>query len=179
MGTPAPYYLAVGQNQPSKGHALALRAFAAASSPEAHLVFLQRVRSGDELQTLAQRLKISERVHFVSEIDEDDYMTLLRSAKALLQPSLAEGFGMPALEALSCAVPVIASDIPALREVLGGAGLHAKAGDWRSLARQLEGLEDPAMEKTLREQGPRQARRFTWDECASQVTRAYEMALGV
>lgn len=178
LGFDAPYYLVVGQNQPSKGHALALRAFAAARSADVRLVFLQRVRPGAELCALAEKLKVANRVHFVPEIKEVEYRTLLRSAKALLQPSLAEGFGMPALEALSCGVPVIASDIPALKEVLGGMGLHSRAGDWRSLAYRLEELNDePAKAEELRLRGPLRARQFSWDDCAGQVVRAYEVAL--
>lgn len=175
VGFDAPYYLLVGQNQPSKGHPLALRAFAEAAPKDSHLVYLQRVRPGGELKALADELGVGERVHFMPETSEDEYLRLLQSAKALLQPSLAEGFGMPALEALACGTPVIASDIAPLVEVLGGAGLHSKAGDWRSLANAIRTLEDD--DSDWKRLGPEQAARFSWDHAAEQVARAYAMAL--
>lgn len=171
------YFLVAGQNQPSKGHALAVRAFAEAAQPHDRLVLLQRTLPGRGLGALVDSLGISDRVTFLTEVAEQDFVSLLQGAKALLQPSLAEGFGMPALEALASGCPVIASDIPPLVEVLGGAGLHAHAGDVRSLAAAIRQLEDRTLRDELRARGVERARAYNWDETARIVADVYKQAL--
>lgn len=176
VGEDTTYYLVVGQNQASKGHAIAVRAFAAV--PSTHkLVLLQRRRPGHGLARLVQELNIEDRVQWLSEVNEADLVCLLQNAYALLQPSLAEGFGMPALEAMSCGCPVIASDIPPLVEVLGGAGLHARAGDVEALAEAIKKMNDPSLRAALSEKSARFAERFSWQETAETALAVYRQVL--
>ncbi|MGB5266700.1 MAG: glycosyltransferase family 1 protein, partial [Polyangiales bacterium] len=172
VGEDTTYYLVVGQNQASKGHAIAVRAFAAV--PSTHkLVLLQRRRPGRGLARLVQELNIEDRVQWLCEVNETDLVCLLQNAYALLQPSLAEGFGMPALEAMSCGCPVIASDIPPLVEVLGGAGIHARAGDVEGLAEAIKKMNDPSLRAALSEKSARSAERFSWQETAETALTIY------
>ncbi|NNE18366.1 MAG: glycosyltransferase family 4 protein [Myxococcales bacterium] len=177
VGKDTTYYLVVGQNQASKGHAIAVRAFAAAHSTH-KLVLLQRRRPGDGLVKLVQELGIEDRVQWLSEVDEMALVCLLQNAHALLQPSLAEGFGMPALEAMSCGCPVIASDIPPLVEVLGGAGMHVRAGDASALAKAIEKMNDPSLRAELSEKSVRSAKRFSWQQTAETALTIYRQVLG-
>ena len=177
VGKDTTYYLVVGQNQASKGHAIAVRAFAAV--PSTHkLVLLQRRRPGHGLARLVRDLDIEDRVQWLSEVSETDLVCLLQNAYALLQPSLAEGFGMPALEAMSCACPVIASDIPPLVEVVGNAGIHARAGDVEAFAQAIKMMNDASLRAALSEKSVRSAKRFSWEQTAETALAVYRQVLG-
>lgn len=174
LGFDAPYFLVVGQNQPSKGHPLALRAFAGVGLSEHRLVFVQRLEVGRGLHRLALRLGLADRVHFSPSLPLERLVALYQSATALLQPSLAEGFGLPALEAMACGTPVIAHDIPALREVLGGAGCLVEVGDIAGLSAALRRVAlEPAFSSELRQRGVERARAFSWDRAAELTWQVY------
>ena len=110
-------------------------------------------------------------------LPQDDLVRVVAGATALVFPSWYEGFGLPALEALACGTPVVASDLPALREVLGDQADLVAPGDPAALAGALARvLEDPGGE------GARAARRtraagFTWENCAQATLGAYHLAL--
>src|SRR5690606_15764829 len=95
--------------------------------------------------------------------------------KVFVYPSLAEGFGMPPLEAMASGVPVITSNSTALPEVVGDAGLTFDPGDAQALARHLQALlEDPSLRERCRERGLAQARGYTWEAAASVLRQAFE-----
>lgn len=174
-GVSGPYFLVVGQNQPSKAHEVALRAFAAvASEVEQRLVLVQRLEPGRGLHRLAQELGVTERVSFVPGLKLEQLLSVFQAATALLQPSLAEGFGLPALEAMACGCPVLASDIAPLREVLGAAGTFTAPGDVPELAHAMRALSrDGARQSELRARGLAQAKTFSWDETAALTWQVY------
>jgi glycosyltransferase involved in cell wall biosynthesis len=176
VGSDAPFYLVVGKNEPYKAHELALTAFAAGAAPEERLVLVQRTSSGRGLSQRASELGIRDRVRWLPDLKLEDLIVLLQSARALLQPSLVEGFGLPALEAIACGCPVIASDTPALVEVLGGAGLHAALGNASDLAQQIRRMQDPVLRRELSARGLERARDFDWDRTAKATLEVYEEA---
>ena len=177
LNSDAPFFLVLGRNQPSKGHALAVRAFAGAAVAGERLVLGERQHSGRGLGRLASELGVADRIHWIGAVPEDDVIVLIQSARALLQPSLAEGFGMPALEAMACGCPVIASDIPPLREVLGGAGVYVKPGDTIDLGRALRLVADEAgRREEMRGHGLERAKLFSWERTARETLEAYREA---
>lgn len=174
LGIHGKYFLLVGQNQPSKGHEVALRAFAEAALPNAWLVMVQRLRTGSGLVKLARELGIGEKVRFVGELAQSDLVTIIQSATALLQPSTSEGFGLPALEAVACGCPVLASELPVFREVLDNAALYLPAGDvsaWAQVMRRV--MVDSRLERKMRLLGPSRALHFSWDRTAELTMKAY------
>lgn len=178
VGAHVTYYLVVGQNQASKGHALAVRAFA--QVPSNHkLVLVQRRQPGKGLARLVHEFGIEGRVRWLSEVSELELRCLLQNAHALLQPSFAEGFGMPALEAMACGCPVIASDIPPLVEVLAGAGLHARVGDMTSLAEAIARMNDHVLRDDLRARSIERAREYSWDDSAEVTVAVYRGVLRI
>jgi glycosyltransferase involved in cell wall biosynthesis len=88
----------------------------------------------------------------------------------LAVPSLAEGFGLGLLEAMAAGVPVVHTDVPALVEVAGGAGITVPRGDAVALAAGLrEVLESPTVAAKLTRSGRARAKAFTWRRAAEAV----------
>ncbi len=104
---------------------------------------------------------------------------LMAGAAVLACPSGAEGFGLPPLEGLALGVPVVASDIPVHREILGDAAVFAKPGDVSALAEALRrALADTGLSAGLRRAGPERAARFTWGRCAAETVAVYARVAG-
>ncbi len=103
---------------------------------------------------------------------------LYREASMVVLPSLDEGFGLPALEAMTIGVPVVVSSRGALPEVVGDAGLIVDPDDVEGLAGAMDRLlSDPALARSCSAAGIGQARRFNWDASAARLMRAYEAAV--
>ena len=99
-----------------------------------------------------------------------DAPALYQNASVFVMPSLYEGFGMPVLEAMAGKTPVIASDIPVLREVGGDASLHFPTNDPGALAKQLERiLTDKAFAKKQVVLGTENLKRFSWQQVAKDL----------
>jgi len=99
---------------------------------------------------------------------------LYRGAIALVQPSLDEGFGLPALEAMACGTPVIASHAPALIEVTGDAALHVDAKSIDAIAdAMMRVMRDATLRATMIARGRARATVFTWRRCAEMTREIY------
>ncbi|HYQ18769.1 MAG TPA: glycosyltransferase family 1 protein [Polyangiaceae bacterium] len=176
IGARAPFFLVVGKNEPYKGHEVAIRAFAKSARDDELLVLIQRTSAGRGLLPLAERLGVAHRLRFLPTVTADELVSLLQSARALLQPSIVEGFGIPALEAMASGCPVVASDTPALSEVLAGAGLQAAVGDDDAFAAAMDRLRAPGVASELRARGLVRARDFDWQRTAHQTLAIYREA---
>ena len=102
---------------------------------------------------------------------------MVAGATALVIPSWYEGFGLPALEALACGTPVVASDLPALREVLGDQADLVPPGDPAALADALARMLDDPGDEDARAARRTRAAGFTWENCAQATLSAYRLAL--
>jgi glycosyltransferase involved in cell wall biosynthesis len=111
-------------------------------------------------------------------VDAADRERLYAGARALVLPSLDEGFGLTALEAMSAGVPVVASTRGSLPEVVGDAGVLVDPTDARALAGALERmLTDRRWATEHAEAGLRRARTFTWSGAAMTLRQAYREAV--
>jgi glycosyltransferase involved in cell wall biosynthesis len=113
-------------------------------------------------------------IHFTGYVEEQDKAALLSAADVFCFPSLHEGFGIPVLEAMQCGVPVLASDIPALREVCGDAAkfIPPKNTDaWKVALQKI--ISNDALREDLAERGTKQARKFSWEKCAKETIKAF------
>jgi len=110
---------------------------------------------------------------YLGYVPVSDLSALYSAAIALVSPSHVEGFGIPAVEAMQCGCPVIASDDPALREVCGGAAVHVACCDPSVLAAALQSV---ATDRTLREEltarGLARAAHFSWETAAGRFAEA-------
>jgi glycosyltransferase involved in cell wall biosynthesis len=182
-GTPLgaePFILAVGTLEPRKGHKVLISALAASGLAEVGLVFAGPTAGrADELKRLARQLGIGERLRILGRVDDALLAGLYRDAKLLCMPSFGEGFGLPVLEAMAAGLPVLASDLPAIREVADDAAVLVAPGDVDALAAAIRNLiGDQQLTTRLRENGHKRASAFTWDATAEATVRAYGAALG-
>jgi glycosyltransferase involved in cell wall biosynthesis len=105
---------------------------------------------------------------------DDALKALYKGAAALVYPSIYEGFGIPVCEAMSLGCPVICTPTSSLPEVAGTAAEYFDSGDAESLASAIDRvLTDGGRKEELRNAGLRQARRFSWDACASETAAVY------
>lgn len=115
-----------------------------------------------------------DRIRFLGYVDEAEKQRLLATASMLVIPSVEEGFGMPALEAMAAGLPVVAANRGALPEVIGEAGVLADVDTPDGLAAAMERvLFDAALREGLRQRGLEQARRFRWDQSAARLLDAF------
>jgi glycosyltransferase involved in cell wall biosynthesis len=111
-------------------------------------------------------------------LSDVDLRTVVAGASALVLPSRDEGFGLPVLEAMACDVPVVCSDIPALREVTGGCAGLVPYGDIDALVAALRtAVSDPHAVATSTARRAHAA-SFTWRRCAQRTLDAYRRATG-
>ena len=116
---------------------------------------------------VADHPPLAEHVHFTGYLDDAELVLLLNSAAALVFPSLWEGFGLPAVEALSCGAPVLASSRGSLPEVVGDAGLHFDPEDTLDIARVVSRFfDEPGLRERLAQAAVPRARMFTWEHAA-------------
>ncbi|MBI4589386.1 MAG: glycosyltransferase family 4 protein [Candidatus Rokubacteria bacterium] len=122
------------------------------------------------LEALVGRLEIQDRVTFAGFVEDEELLHLYNGADAVVLPSFDEGFGLPAIEAAACGVPVVASSTGALPELLEEAGLFVdpyRPPELLDALRRL--LKDGALRKELGERGLLRAREFSWERSAAQV----------
>ncbi len=179
---PQRYLLFVGAAQPRKGLDVLLQAYR--SQPGLPpLVLAGPAGWGPALPTSST----SSRVRPVGYLDDADLRCVVAGATALVLPSHDEGFGLPVLEAMAAGVPVVCSDLPALREVAGGLATLVPPADPAALASALatvvasEVASDGAGGDPGDDPGAAAARRahaacYSWQACAEATVRAYRKA---
>ena len=125
-----------------------------------------------------RRLGLERSAIFTGQIREQDKAALYSAATVYMFPSLYEGFGMTVLEAMACGTPVLTSNLSALPEVVGDAGVLVDPYDAGGISRALtELLESQSRRDELSRRGLERARRFTWPQVAEQTVRVYKQIL--
>lgn len=130
-----------------------------------------------ELKQLAEAVAAGN-VRFSGWVDDDVLDGLYRAATCFVLPSLAEGFGLPVLEAMLRGTPVACSDTSSLPEVAGDAAVYFDPEDTVAITAALKRLlSEPELRERLSKAGREQARRFSWEATARDTLRSYEQAL--
>jgi len=144
--------------------------------PDARLVRVGGVLTREQ-QQLARRLNVIDDLVQLPFLERPHLAALYRRASVVVLPSDREGFGLPIVEAMACGTPVIASDIPALREVGGTAAIYAPRGDasrWADALAQLEHEQrDRATCEHRRAACLNAAAKFDWRRYAAQMAALY------
>ncbi|MEI7645602.1 MAG: glycosyltransferase family 1 protein [Chloroflexales bacterium] len=181
LGLPESFLLFVGTLEPRKNLVRLVEAFGhligGGAHPELHLVIAGR-RGWLYAETFAtvERLGLTERVRFLDFVDDAHLPGVYNLARVFVYPSLYEGFGLPALEAMACGTPVVTANVSSLPEVAGDAAVLVDPLDPEAIAGGIaRALAEPAR---LRVAGPSQARRFSWDIAAAGLIDTYRALAG-
>ncbi len=173
----APYVLAVATEEPRKNLATLVEAFALLKRRGFDGTL--KIAGGSGLDTgriveAIRKHRLDGDVARLGYVDALDLPSLYRNARALVTPSLWEGFGLPLLEAMATRTPLVASDIPAHREVAGDAAIFVPPTDAEALASGIESVwTDETLRARLRDKGSIRVKDFSWVACAQKTLALY------
>ncbi len=177
------FLLAVGGISPNKNLARLIEAFAGLTNrtPDTRLVLVgdyegDRFKSSyGELRELIGRLGVDDRVEFAGFVSDADLTELYRRTRLFVMPSLDEGFGLPALEAMACGAPAALSSGHALEEVAAGAALLFDPLRVDAIRSTIDrALADPTLTASLATRSLARASGFSWENTARDVVKVFE-----
>jgi len=176
------YWLAVGTLEPRKNLQLALDAFSAlpaADRKKTPLVLAGMVGwNVGKLLPKIQAMQQAGELLQLGYVSRHNLAAVVAGAKALIFPSVYEGFGLPLVEAMQSGTPVLASNASCLPEVLAGAGLLFDSNDADGLkALMLQMLSDDDLATMLSTQGLNRSKHFSWQKTAQQTLEVYRLAV--
>lgn len=182
LGLPPNYLLHVGTIEPRKNLEMLLKTYCSLPADLREKCPLVLVGSwGWRMEKLAEYYESEARHKHVIRpgyLPDHALAAVYNGAKALLFPTLYEGFGMPAAEMLACGGAVISSKAGAVAEVLGSCGHSIDSQDtagWRSAIIRI--IQDDDWQKELRRGATQQAAQFTWEACARDTIGAYRKTI--
>jgi alpha-1,3-rhamnosyl/mannosyltransferase len=173
---PDSYLLFMGTIEPRKNLLRLLHAAELAGSRIGPLVIAGANGWGsDEVASRIHSLQRAGRLTYLGYVPDEVRPALISGARAFVYPSLYEGFGLPILESMSCGVPVLASNVSSLPEVVGDAGVMVDPQDVDAIAAGMTRLwQDDALRRELAAKGLKRARSFSWERTASQTLSVYK-----
>ncbi len=180
-GLPEQFLLTVGTLEPRKNLVRLVEAYSRLPRPRIPLLLVGgKGWLYDEILNRIEDLDLADEVCFVGYVTAEELPCWYNAAEALVYPSLYEGFGLPALEAMACGTPVVTSSTSSLPEVVGQAGVLVEPTDVAALTAALERvLADAGLRAQMRAAGLSQAGGFSWPKAASGTVQSYRRALGV
>lgn len=179
---PKMFFIAIGTLQPRKNlerTIIAHKMLPASIRQRAPLLIVgsQGWKSEDTLRLIAQESE-GGYIRWLKHIPQQDLLPLLKLSTALVFPSLAEGFGLPVLEAFAARIPVITSNTTSLPEVAGDAALLIDPLNTEELRDAMTRvLEDTALMEDFKRKGFERARQFTWSACIKSTFDVYRNTL--
>jgi glycosyltransferase involved in cell wall biosynthesis len=132
------------------------------------------------LEKRIAELGLKNTIHILQDVSDSELQSLYRNAHAVVLPSLMEGFGLPAVEAMANLQRLIVSDIPAFREVCGGAGIYFDPNDTQSLVDRLQEVLDNPQDRVYLDkikEGRDLVESFSWEKMAKETLAVYESAV--
>ena len=178
----APYFLYVGTLEPRKNLVRLVKAFDLVRRKNPGNIRL--VLAGgkgwkyEEIFDEIRKLNLHDSVRQLGYVPDEDLPGLIRGARAMVYPSLYEGFGLPPLEAMAVGTPVLTSNTSSLPEVVGEAAVMVDPEDIEAMAVAMERLwTDETWRESLRTKGYQQAQQFNWDRSARETMDLYHSLL--
>lgn len=177
FGVTAPFALFAGTIEPRKNVSGLLRAFAHVAPKTPHTLVLVGSMGWqpEPIGKTIRDLGLGTRVKWLGYLPRHaDLAMFYSAADAFVFPSFYEGFGLPVLEALACACPVVTSNVSSLPEVAGDAALYVDPDDDGDIAAKLLNvLTNESLRESLPKRARAQAARFSWDDCARETLACY------
>ncbi len=177
---PERYFLYSGSLESHKNIERILKAYRSLSDLPDGFIFIG-IHSEKQRESFFYQIKefkLAERVKHLGYVEDGDLSALYCGATAFVFPSLKEGFGLPALEALACGCPVISSNLSAMPEVIGDAGILIDPYDEKALKESMVKLSsDERLREQLKAKGLKQASSFSWERCAQRTLEVYRKIL--
>ncbi|WP_269624034.1 glycosyltransferase family 4 protein [Prochlorococcus marinus] len=171
------FFLIIGRHNPHKNLERVIKAFAYAKINDYKLVFVGSFdkRYTPSLIKVIDELNLGHLCVWKGWIEDEEKLLLLNECRALIIASLWEGFGLPALEAMACGTPVIASERGALPEIIGNYGYLVNPFNIQSIAFAMNAVinDKECFNKTLNE-GPSRAQSFNWFDTARSIEKIIE-----
>lgn len=167
---------------PLKGTRFVIRAYAQLLKryPDLELLLVSKPLPGGKTERLVKKLRLQDKIQFVSGISTEQMVRFYAEATVAIVPSVYEGFGLPAGEAMSCGVPVVSTDGGALPEVVGDAGVIVPAKNVAAMAAAIDELLQNSQRRAQLGEAGRQRinEAFCWQVCAREMTAYYREVLG-
>ncbi len=117
-------------------------------------------------------------MNFVGFVPDEELMILYQEAEAFVLPSLLEGFGLIGLEAMAVGCPVLASDIPVLKEIYGEAALYFDPKNVNDIAKKIKQIiDDQKLREKLKKLGRGQVKKYSWQKTAQETIKVYQEVL--
>lgn len=171
------YILCVGTREPRKNLDRAVMAFAEITSqfPELSLLIAGKYGWGDDSSKFKiKNSKLESKAKLLGFVEQEDLAALYSGAEAFVYPSLYEGFGLPILDAMSCGVPVITSNVGSMKELAGGYSVLIDPESTDSIAEGiLKVLKSDSLKNELKTKGLKRSGEFSWDKTALQTLDIY------
>lgn len=172
-------FLAMGQRSPYKDFGTIVRAWAAIPAAERPKLVITGSHGEDPLIPLVSKLGLQNDVELKSWVSNEELSTLLSTATALIDSTLATGFSLPTLEAMAVGLPVLLADTEVFREVGADAAEYFTPGDPAALALAAGRLAaNPERQRELSALGLKRSSEFSWERVADETLRSFERALG-
>lgn len=130
------------------------------------------------LESQIKNLNLQKNVTLTGYIQPEELVSIFKEAEAYVFPTLSEGFGIPALNAMAAGLPVAASDIPTLKEVYADAALYFDPRDPEDIAKKIKQiLQDNKLKSDLIKKGREQVKKYSWRQMAEETLKIYEEIL--
>lgn len=172
-----PFMVAVGRIEHKKNSVGLIQAFARAVELgyKGNLVLIGKPGFGyHEVESVLKKSPVKNFITIIPWLETKELVHVMRQADGLIFPSLAEGFGLPVLEAMALGVPVVVTDLPVLREVAGGAAKYVPVNDQEQLAKAMMEIAEPVNQARYRLLGKERAQHFSWEASARATWNCIE-----
>ena len=174
-----PFMLVIARHIPHKNLPRVLKAFSIFKSSSKNFSDYKLKIAGSfnkrytpHYRRLCKELNLDDCCYWLDWISEEEKIFLLNRCKALVVPSLWEGFGLPALEAMACGTTILASNKGAIKEILGDNGLFFDPYNIYSIADAMyETVDNNYLENKFREFGPSRAAEYSWSDAAKKIEK--------
>ncbi len=181
-GLPAKFVMYLGTAFPHKNLPALVAAFDSIADhySDLHLVLIgKKEKHYEELEQQLPHYKAGKRVIITGFLPDEQSKWAYQHCQVFVTPSLAEGFGLPALEAMAYGAPVISSNTSVMPEVYGEGALYCDPHDPQDIAAKISTvLDDPALRKNLIKKGAAQVKKYSWRRMAEETLTVYKDVLG-